>query len=177
MANVAFLKDVYGDNHEIIYVKVPASTTLDDGNLVVADTLSTVSDEGDVYTATQATANTADNLAIIVGEEYYQDDEGNRINITDPTKIDYSAGQIVRAIRPSVGRKFAISNDALASGSVTVGQYVIPTANSYELTPAASIPADVKFALKVEFAGTISFRGNRKIAGFIGRMVTDLAEQ
>lgn len=168
MASVSFLKDVYGDNHEIIYVK--STDKLEAGQIVVATTLSTVSDEGDVYVATTPVANTDGDLAIVVGEEFYEDEYGNRIGITDPTKIDYPAGKPVRAIKPNLGRKFAISDTAI-TGTAVVGEYLIPTAGTKGWTASATIPASVKFAMLVEFKGSVSFKGNKNIAGVIARTV------
>lgn len=168
MANVAFIKDVYGDNYEIISVK--SASTLDDGMVLVANTLSTAYDEGDVYVGTTPVANTDGGLVIVCAEEFYQDQYGNRVNITDPTKIDYPAGTVVRAFRPAVGRKFAISTGAI-TGTTNVGQYIIPTAGSTQWTASATIPANVKFALLVEYKGNISSKGNAPITGIVGRVV------
>lgn len=164
MANLVLKRDNYGDDYELIYVK--GSATLDDGNLVVATTLSTDSFEEGVYTATQATANTASSLAMIVAEEYYEDANGNRINITDPTDITYRSGTIIRAIRPAVGRRFAISNSAVGSGTPAVGQFLVPTANDFEFTAATTLADDINFALRVEAINeNISFKGNTPIVG------------
>ncbi len=169
MANLAFSKDIFGDNYEVLYVQ--SAATLDDGEVVVATTLSTVYGEGDVYTATTPVANTDGDLVMVLGEEFYQDAFGNRINITDPTKIDYPAGTIVRAVRPNTGRRFAISSGAY-TGTPVLAQYLIPTAGAKTWAASATIPASVKFALKVDFIGNISSKGNTPIAGVVARVVT-----
>lgn len=169
MANLAFAKDVYGDNHEVIYVQ-SAAATLDDGMVVAATTLSTVEGEGDIYVVTTPVANTDVDLAIVVGEEFYQTANGDRLNITDPTKIDYPVGTVVRGIRPNVGRRFALSTGTY-TGSPVLGEFLIPTAGATTWAASATIPADVKLVLKVEFIGNISFKGNTPITGVVARVV------
>lgn len=168
MPNLAFALDVYGDNYEFVYVQ--STGTLDDGEVVVATTLSTDNGEESIYDVTTPTANTASDLVMVLGEEFFQTSQGDRLNRTDPTLIDYPAGTVVRAVRPAVGRRFAISTGAY-TGTPVLGQYLIPTANAKTFAASATIPASVKFAIKVDFIGNISTRGNTPITGIKGRVV------
>lgn len=150
MANIALCLDEVVNDERVISVE-SASATLDDGNLVIADTL--VTGQRDVYTAAQATANTDDNLAIVVGADVYQTAEGDRIPIKDPTRVTYPQGSRPRAYKPAVNQHFKISTSAVTSASrslAIVGNFLIPTANSYELTAIASVPASVTLAFKIE---------------------------
>ena len=175
MANLAYLRESSNiSNYKII--NVVGTAELDDGNVVVASTLSTTSLQDDVYTAAQPAAATDGNLAIIIGEEFYQDSDGNRINITDPTKITYPTGTIVRAVRPEIDMGFKISNTAI-TGTAVLGQYLIPTATSYEFTASSTIPSNNKLALKVErVSKNIAPKGNSPITGVEARVVNYVAE-
>ena len=175
MANLAFLREVSNVTaYKFIYVQ--GTATLDDGNIVVATTLSTDTFEDDVYAVTQPALSTDGNLAIVVGEEFYQDASGNRINITDPTDITYPAGAIIRAVRPEIDMTFKISNAAI-TGTAVLGEYLIPADTSYEWVPSATIPANNKLALRVERAAkNISFKGNTPIVGVEARVVNYVAE-
>lgn len=150
MANIALCLDEVVNDERVISVE-SASATLDDGNLVVATSL--VTGQRDVYAATQAAANTDADLAIVVGADVYVDALGNRVPIQNPASITYPQGSRPRAYKPAVNQHFKISTSAITDASQSlaiVGNFLIPTASSYELTAIASVPADVKLAFKIE---------------------------
>lgn len=168
MANVVIPMDKYFDSRNVISVQA-ASDTLDDGYVVQAKTL--VTDEIDVYQATQVTAITADELALVVGYEFYEDSLGNRPNVTDPTQITYAAGTPVTAYRLVKNARFFISDDAIGTGTPAVGQFLIPDANEYELEAVATVGGTEKYVLTVEkinHKGT--YRGLNAVNGVIARV-------
>jgi hypothetical protein len=169
MANLAYAKDRMGDNEKIISVK-SAADTLDDGYLVVAETLSTTYGESDVYVCTKPAAATDGSLAMIIGENFYEDTLGNRPDVDDPTKITYTSGDVVRAVRPHVDMRFALS-DSCIDGTTVLGQYIIPTASAYTWDESATIPNDTCLVAKVEYKGTISTIGGVAVSGIIARVV------
>lgn len=126
------------DTENIIFVKV-GTDDLSAGNVVVAkDVAGTYLDaQGALYTPAQATAVGDGNLAIIAPDEYYHDSDGHRIDIDDPTKKVFKSGDRIKAIRPVLNKHYFISND-LITGTVAAGGYLLPTANAYGWTYAAS---------------------------------------
>lgn len=177
MAGIFRTLDVMQDAHNIDFIQVGA-TNLQNGYLVVADTTvgTYVSGNGDLYNPAFPTANTDANLAIVCAEEYYQDADGHRINVNDPTKLIFTSGQRVRVIRPVVNKKYWMSND-LITGTPVAGQYLIPTANAGGWTFSATIPANVKFALKIEELNVAdTFVGLGAITGTRVRCVRALGE-
>ena len=171
MANVVIPLDEYRDSFNIVSVKVPASTTYDDGSICVATTLSTVTGEGDTYASTVTTAVDTDHLVMVVGDEYYEDSNGNRINITDPTEITYRAGSVVRAYSLRRRARFAMSSGTY-TGTPVVGEFLIPTANAQTWAAAAAI-GTAKYALQVEAINqNITYTGLNAVTGVIARVVT-----
>lgn len=170
MANIARCLNQVTDDHAVIGV-VSAADTLDDGYIVVADELT--ADSENVYTATKPAAITDGNLAIVVGDKVYEDANGNRILINDPTQIDYKAGRAVRAYRPEMGMRFAVDQNAIDSGTVgnvAVGKYLIPKASSYLMDVADDLTGGSVFAFKVEKVSTFSV-GIETVANVIVRVV------
>lgn len=164
---VAIPMDKYYDSKNVISVQA-VTDELKDGYVVKADAL--VDGEIDIYNAEQITAITEDSLAMVVGYEYYEDDNSNRINITDPTKIVYVAGKPVLAYRLLKNARFVLSTDAY-TGTAVVGEYLNPTASSYLLTASATPGVDVKYMLQVEKLGYKTYRGLNAIDGIVVRVV------
>ncbi len=170
MGNFAKPRGTYFDTDNIISVTIPAGSTLSDGACVQASALN--EDKGnDLYDAIVPTANTLDYLAIIAGDEYYQDALGNRIEITNPTNIEYQAGSRVRAYRLPKARRWDISNGAIV-GTPVVGQFLIPTANSEDWTVSASVDAAVNYAFIIEKIDVnITYTGLTALKGVVARVV------
>ena len=168
MANLVIPMDKYFDTKNTISVR--GTATLDDGNIVRANSLAT--GELDVYNGEQITALTQDSMAMVVGYEFYQDTLGNRPNVSDPTQITYPAGTDVLAYRPEVGSRWFISDDAVATGTPVVNQFIVADANTYTLEAVASLAGTETLGFVVErinYNG--SYRGLNPIQGIVVRTV------
>jgi len=169
MANLVIPVGQYFDTDNVISVKVPAGQTLSDGAILVASVLDTATGN-DVYAATVPAAVTDDYLCMVVGDEFYEDSQGNRLGVSDPTQITYKAGNIVRAYRLVKSRRFKISDGAI-TGTPVIGQFLIPTAASTTLTAAATV-GTAKYAFMVEkLAVNVSYAGLTPVTGVIARLV------
>lgn len=169
--------DVMNDYENIDFVQV-ATDTLQNGFLVGADTIvgTFLDGNGALYNPTKPVAITDANLAIVCAEEYYQDELGNRINVSDPTVLTFKTGQRVRIIRPAMNKKYFVSN-GLITGTVVVGQYLIPTAGAYGWTVAADLTGNPKVALKIEEINVNdTFVGLQAVAGVRVRCTRVLGE-
>jgi len=168
MAGIFKPYDVMQDYENIDFIQV-ATDTLQNGYAVVADALvgTYLDGYGAIYTPGKPTSATPTNIAIVCAEEYYQDANGNRIDINDPTLLTFTTGQRIRIIRPAMNKKYFMSND-LITGTPVVGQYVIPTASAYGWTVATTLTSTDTVALKIEeinvndyFVGLASVSGVR----------------
>jgi hypothetical protein len=150
MAGIFKTYDVMQDYENIDFILV-GSDDLENGYLVIADALSGtyLNGFGSVYTPAKPSAITNANIAIVCAEEYYQDAEGNRINITDPTVLTFTEGQRIRVLRPALNKKY-FASASLYTGVAVVGKYLIPTAASYGFTVADDLTGNPKVALKIE---------------------------
>lgn len=138
------------DGENIDFVKV-GTDTLQNGYLVVADEIvgTYLDGYGGLYNPTKPAAITDANLAVVCAEEYYEDELGNRIDIDDPTVIQFTTGKRIRVLRPALNKKYFATN-GLISGNLAVGAYVIPTASSYGFTIAEDLIDNPKLAFKIE---------------------------
>lgn len=156
MAGIFREYDLNTQYENIDFVQV-ATDTLQNGYIVVAnDLVGSYNDGfGDVYTPVEPTDVSNTDLAIVCSPEYYQDAYGNRVNIDDPTKITFATGQRIRVLRPTLNKKYFISN-GLVSGTVAKGKYVYSAAtstgsvSSYTWTVGTTIPASATIAFYVE---------------------------
>jgi hypothetical protein len=150
MAGIFRTYDVMQDYQNIDFVKVGADT-LQNGYVVVADTVvgTYLDGQGALYNPVKPSAITVANVGIVCAEEYYEDELGNRISISDPTVLSFTTGKRVRILRPSLNKTYFCSND-LITGTPVVGSYLIPTADDYGWTVAADLTGNPTVALKIE---------------------------
>lgn len=153
MAGIFRLYDLpMQDQENIDFVKVKTDT-LSAGMLIVANDLegTYIDGLGAVYTPGKPSAVSDANLAIVAPEEYYIDAMGNRIPVTDPTKFDFTTGNIVRIVRPAMNKKYFVSND-LITGTPAKSGWLIPTASAYGWTFTSTVGdiANAKVVLYVE---------------------------
>lgn len=153
MAGIFRLYDLpMQDSENIDFIKVGADK-LSAGMLVVAsDVAGTYLDaQGSLYTPVKPTTVADANLAIVAPEDYYHDALGNRLNVEDPTVIEFTTGDRIRVIRPAMNKKYFLSND-LITGAVANGGWLIPTAGAYGWTFTSTVEdiATAKVVLYVE---------------------------
>lgn len=155
--NFARTYDVAQDYENIITAKV-GTDELESGFLVVAKDLAGTFNSKDraVYEVSQATGTDDGDYAIIMPEEYYEDEQGNRIDISNPTAIVYRTNQRVRALRPAMNKKYFFTSGLVTTASATAavkGAYLVPTANDFKWTAVASAGVTDKVVLRIEEVG------------------------
>jgi len=150
MAGIFRPYDVMQDYENIDFVQV-ATDTLQNGYVVKADALvgTYLDGYGALYVPVKPVAITDTNIAIVCAEEYYQDVNGNRVDINDPTLLTFATGARIRILRPALNKKYFVSND-LVTGTPAVGSYLVPTASSYGFTVAATLVGVPTVAFKIE---------------------------
>lgn len=177
--NFARTYDVAQDYENLVTAKV-GTDDLESGFLVVAKNLAGAfnSKDRNVYEVEQPTGTEDGDYAIIMPEEYYEDEQGNRINIANPTAIVYRQDQRVRALRPIMNKKYFFSAGLVttaSTASAVVGNYLVPTADDYKWTAVASAGATDKLVLRIEETGVKdSWIGLEAPAGLRVRVVRSL---
>ena len=154
-------------DREVIKVKVPTSTTMAQGQVVVAESLSGTSRS--IYTGALVTEPTTDLPAIVINQGVYEDTNGARVEgYVNPGDFTYKAADVITAVRPAKGLTFEMTNDCF-SGTAVKDQYLIPQDNSHELVVSASSASNA-FALQIEQLITLPV-GNTFVAGVLVRVV------
>jgi hypothetical protein len=152
----------------VIKVKVPASTTLYQGNVVVAESLSGTSKS--IYTGAVVTEPTTDLPAIVINQGVYEDTNGARPNgYVNPGDFSYKAAEVITAVRPEKDLLFEMTNDCF-SGTPVKDQYLILQDNSHELVVSAVVTTNA-FSLQIEQLTTIPV-GNTFVSGVLVRVVS-----
>lgn len=157
-------------DREVIKVKVPTSTTMYQGQVVVAESLSGTNKS--IYTGAIVTEPTTDLPAIVINQGVYEDTNGARVEgYVNPGDFSYKAADVITAIRPGKGLQFNMTNDCF-SGTAIKDQFLIPQDNSHELVVSASSASN---ALAYQIEQIISIPvGNTFVAGVQVRVIKGL---
>jgi uncharacterized UPF0146 family protein len=151
---------------DVIKVKVPASTTLYQGNVVVAESLNGTSES--IYTGALVTEPTTDLPAIVINQGVYEDTNGVRVEgYVNPGDFSYKAADVITAIRPTKDLLFKMTNDCF-SGVAVKDQFLILQDNSHELVVSA-VATTNSFSLKIEQLISIPV-GNTFVPGVLLRV-------
>jgi len=152
---------------DVIKVKVPTSTTLYQGEVVVAESLTSTSES--IYTGALITEPTTDVPAIIINQGVYEDSNGARPNgYVNPGDFSYLAGDVITAVRPAKDLLFKMTNDCF-SGTAVKDKFLILQDNSHDLVVSDTVTTNA-FSLKIEQLITIPV-GNTFVSGVLVRVI------
>ncbi len=152
---------------DVVKVIVPASTTLYQGEVVVAESLSGTYES--IYTGAIVTEPTTDIPAIIINQGVYEDANGARVNgYVNPGDFSYLAADVITAVRPAKDLLFKMTDDCF-SGTAIKDQFLILQDNSHELVVSAVVTTNA-FSLKIEQLITIPV-GNTFVSGVLVRVI------
>lgn len=156
-----YSKDAKLDNRLIAKVFIPEDLgegidSVLPGTLVVLDQLETsIANNVSVYKYTSPTATNIkeNNLGIVLRADFEKNANGaiDEVN-ADWTTYTHKPGDIATVFRLGHTSILEISADAI-NGTPTLNEFLIPTATSKYLTPAATVPEGVFGALKVLAVG------------------------
>jgi len=152
---------------DVIKVKVPASTTMYQGQVVVAESLNGTSQS--IYTGAIVTEPTTDIPAIIINQGVYEDVNGARVNgYVNPGDFSYKAADVITAVRPAKDSLFQMTNDCF-SGVAVKDQFLILQDNSHDLVVSATVTTN---ALSLQIEQLISVPvGNGFESGVLLRVI------
>jgi len=155
---------------DVVKVIVPASTTLYQGEVVVAESLSGTYES--IYTGAIVTEPTTDIPAIIINQGVYEDANGARVNgYVNPGDFSYLAADVITAVRPTKNLLFKLTDDCF-SGTAIKDQFIILQDNSHTLVVSATVTTNA-FSLKIEQLITIPV-GNTFVSGVLVRVVNGI---
>lgn len=126
------------------------------GSIIVADTLdNTVVGNYETYTTQIPTTATLSSkaMAVLLNDEFETLTDGRRpAGNPNYYSYTYQVGQTVTAVFLEKHLMYNVGYDCVSQASqnlISVGNYLVPTNNSYELTAVESIPAGTYCALKI----------------------------
>lgn len=133
-----------------------STTGLHAGSIFVADTLdNTVFGNCETYTTQIPTTAKLGSkfMAILVNDDFETLTDGRRpAGNPNYYSYTYQLGQTITAVFLAEHVMYNVGYDCVSQASqnlISVGNYLVPTNNSYELTAVASIPAGTYCALKI----------------------------
>ena len=154
-------------DREVIKVKVPASTTMYQGQVVVAESLSGTSQS--IYTGAIVTEPTTDLPAIVINQGVYEDANGARPNgYVNPGDFSYKAAEVITAVRPAKDLLFKMTADCF-SGTAVKDKFLILQDNSHELLVSDTVTTNA-FVLQIEQLISIPV-GNTFVSGVLVRVI------
>lgn len=126
------------------------------GSIIVADTLdNTIVGNYETYTTQMPTTATLGSkcMAVLLNDEFETLIDGRRpAGNPNYYSYTYQVGQTVTAVFLEKHLMYNVGYDCVSQASqnlISVGNYLVPTNNSYELTAVESIPAGTYCALKI----------------------------
>lgn len=166
MATKICVPSILPNEKNVIKVKVPASTTMTQGQVIVAESLSGTSRS--IYTGAIVTEPTTDLPAIIINQGVYEDTNGARVEgYVNPGDFSYKAGDVITAIRPEKDLAFEMTNDCF-SGTAVKDKYLILQDDSHDLVVSDVVTTNA-FSLKIEQLISIPV-GNTFVSGVLVRV-------
>lgn len=151
------------EERHVVKIKVPASTTLRPGDVVELGNLASGTANIEVYDVAAPDAVADTNIAIIPNQAFFQNSNGQRPSGNpNPGDFEYTAGQVIYAIRCATDYPFQISDDALDNtGTVAPAPNVklVLQAGDYQLATASSAGSS-GIVFNIEKTQTVPVGGN-----------------
>ena len=159
---------------DIAKMKVPSGETFAPGQIVKLETLDTnITDNLEVYSPTPVSDYTADNLCIIINQEFETTSDGRRITgQPDVSQYTYANEENLIAVRLTKNMKFFISDDCLDNTGVVIpadGVYLIPQNGDYDLATSATLSSAATGLIIDEY--TNEWVGRTSVDGSVCRVV------
>lgn len=175
MANTVLLQTQVAAMNVDSYNIDAICTTADimNGSVFQRGALSTVSGQGELFTVVQpAAGNGLKNLWMAYSPEIVEIKTANG-NIykglsQDPRDFTNLQNRPFNAYKPQVGDLITITTDGITGGlsALTVNQYAVATANSYQLSPAAAAIAGLSYQV-LSKTETVVIGGERVAAALL----------
>lgn len=181
MNRIALLGDVRNSRYsKVVRVQLPYASDGSElkfyqGDMIVADVLA--DNARFIFKGELVTAPTTQKAAIIINQDVYKDEFGNKTGVTaNPGNNTYKSGEVVTVYRPDDDNILVIANEAI-NGTPVKGKYLVaPTGANTEnrLVPANDATGYKVYYEVLNAADTTSIKvGYNSVAASVVRTVVD----